>query len=61
MENTKTRGFIHRLPTAAAVRRAVTAIRNLKVETGNRITPFGFLMLVGSLLAGTLACRLLLL
>ena len=61
MENTKTRGFIHRLPNAATVGKAVAAIRNLKVENGDRITPFGFLMLVGSLLVGTLACRLLLL
>ena len=59
--NVKTRGFRQRLPAAARIYSVVAAVRSLKTEEGNRITPFGFLMLFGSLLAGTFVCRLLLL
>lgn len=59
--NAKTRGFMNRLPDAAAVHSVVAAVRNLKAEEGNRITLFGYLMLACSLVAGTFVCRLLLL
>lgn len=59
--NTKTRGFMNGLADAAAVHSVFAAVRNLKAEEGNRVTPFGYLMLVCSLLVGTLVCRLLLL